>query len=61
MAQEELAPGVVGGLLVSYRLEGGLKGASSTGGGTTSGCGGSGMETLWTGVFLRSLRRLDGD
>ena len=44
LASEELALSVVGGLLVSYRLERGLKGASSTGGGTTSGCGGSGME-----------------
>ena len=44
LASEELALSVVGGLRVSYRLERGLKGASSTGGGTTSGCGGSGME-----------------
>ena len=60
MAWEELAPGVVGGLLVSYRLKEGLKGASSIGGGTTSGCGVSGMEPL-TGVSLRTLRRLEGD
>ena len=44
LASEELAPSVVGGLLVSYRLVGKLKGAPSIGGGTTSGCGGSGME-----------------
>ena len=60
LAREELAPGVVRGILVSYRLEGGLKGASSTGAGTTSSCGGSGMEP-WTGVSLGALRRLDGD
>ena len=33
---------------------------SSTGGGTTSGRGGSGVKP-WTGVSLRTLRRLDGD
>ena len=51
---------MVGGVLVSYRLVGELRGASSTGGGTTSSCGGSGMEP-WTGVSLGALRRLDGD
>ena len=60
MAREELAPGVVGGLLVSYRLEGRLKDASSIGGGTTSGCGSLGMEP-WTKVSLGALKRLDGD
>ena len=51
---------MVGDLLVSYRLERELKGASSTEGGTTSGCGGLGMEP-YTRVSLRSLRRLEGD
>ena len=50
----------MGGLLVSYRLEGGLKGASATRGGTTSGYGGSGIAP-WTGVSLGTLRRLEGD
>ena len=35
-------------------------GASSTGGGTTSGRGGSGVEP-WTSVSLGALRRLNGD
>ena len=35
-------------------------GAPSTGGGTTSGRGGSGVEP-WIGVSLGTLRRLDGD
>ena len=35
-------------------------GASSTGGGTTSGRGDSDMEA-WTGVSLGTLRRVDGD
>ena len=35
-------------------------GASSIGGGTTSGRGGTGM-TAWTGVSLGTLRRLEGD
>ena len=60
MPREELAPGVMGGLLVSYRLEGGLKGASATRGGTTSGREGSDMAP-WTGVSLRTLRRVEGD
>ena len=60
MALEELAPGVVGGLLVSYRLEGELKGVSSTEGGTTSGCEGSVMEPC-IGVALGALGRLEGD
>ena len=60
MAREELDPGVVGGLLVSYRLEGRLRGAFSIEGETTSGCEGSVMEPC-TGVFLGALRRLEGD
>ena len=51
---------MVGGLLVSCRLVGELKGASSTGVGTTSGCGDSGMEPC-TGVSLTALRQLEGD
>ena len=35
-------------------------GASSTGGGTTRGRGGSDMEP-WTGVSLGILKRVDGD
>ena len=35
-------------------------GASSTGGGTTSGRGGSGMAA-WTGLSFGILRRVDGD
>ena len=54
MALEKLAPGVVGGLLVSYRLEGEVRGASSIEGGTTSGCEG-------LGAFLGALGRLEGD
>ena len=60
MAREELAPGVVGGLLVSYRLVGEVRGASSIDGGTASGCEGSVMEPS-TGVSLGALRRLEGD
>ena len=60
MALEELAPGVVGGLLISYRLEGELKGASSTEGGTASGCEGSIMEPC-TRVALGALGWLEGD
>ena len=51
---------MVGGLLVSYRLEGELKGASSTEGGTTSGCEGSVMEPC-TGAALGALGRLEGE
>ena len=51
---------MVGGLLVSYRLERRLRGASSTEGGTDSGCEGSVMEPC-TGVALGALRRLEGD
>ena len=60
MAREELAPGVVGGLLVSYRLEGRLRGASSIEGGTTSGCEGSVMEPC-AGATLGPLGRPEGD
>ena len=45
---------MVGGLLVSYRLKGELKGSPSTEDGTTSGCGGSGAS-------LGALGRLEGD
>ena len=54
MAREELAPSVVGGLLVSYRLKGELKASPSTEDGTASGCGGSGAS-------LGALGRLEGD
>ena len=60
MAQEELAPSVVGGLLVSYRLGRELRGVSSTEGGTASGCGGSVMEPC-TAATLGALGRLEGD
>ena len=61
MAQlEELALGVVGGLLVSYRLKGELKGAPSTEGGTASGCEGSVMECC-TRTTLGALWRPEGD
>ena len=60
MAQEELAPSVVGGLLVSYRLGRELRGASSTEGGTASGCGGSVMEPCTTAT-LGALGRLERD
>ena len=60
MAREELAPSVVGGLLVSYRLEGELRGAPSTEGRTASGYEGSIMEpctraTLGTLGDLREM------
>ena len=60
LAREELAPGVVGGLLVSYCLEGELKGPPSTEGETVSGCEGSVMEPC-TGATLSALGRLEGD
>ena len=60
MAREEPAPGVVGGLLVSCRLEGELKGASSTEGGMANGCEGSVMEPC-TGASLGALGRPAGD
>ena len=51
---------MVGGFLVSYRLEGELRGASSTEGERTSGCEGSVME-LCTGAFLGALGQPKGD
>ena len=57
---EELAPGVVGGLLVSYCLREGLGGAFFIEGGTTSGCEGSVMESC-TGTTLGALLRAEGD
>ena len=60
MGRKELALGVVGGLLVSYRLRGGLRGAPSTEGGTAGGCEGSVMESC-TGETLGSLLWDDGD
>ena len=51
---------MVGGLLVSYHLEGEFRGASSTDGGTTNGCEGSIMEPC-TKVSLGALRRLEGN
>ena len=50
----------MGGLLVSYRLRGGLGGAPSIEGGTTSGCEGSVIESC-TGETLGVLARVDGD
>ena len=47
-------------LLVSYCLRGGLKGALSIEGGTTSGCEGSVME-YYTGTTLDALWRPEGD
>ena len=60
MGREELAFGVVGGLLVSYHLIGGVRGASSTEGGTTSVCEGSVMESC-TSETLGALVRANGD
>ena len=60
MGLKELAPGVVGGLLVSYHLRGGLEGAPSTEGGTAGGCEGSIMESC-TGETLSALLRTDED
>ena len=57
---EELALAMVSDLLVLSRLGGGLMGASSIGGGTTRGLGGSEVEP-WTGVSLGILRRVDRD
>ena len=51
---------MVGGLIVSYRLVGEVRGASSTNGGMASSCESSVME-LCTGVSLGALRRLEGD
>ena len=60
LGQDELAPGVVGGLLVSYRLRGELRGPSSTEGGTTSGCEGSVMKYC-TRTTLGALWRPERD
>ena len=60
LAREELAPGVVGGLLVSYRLKWELRGAPSTESGMASGCEGSIMEPC-TGATLGALGRPEGD
>ena len=51
---------MVGGLLVSYRLVGEVRGASFTDCGTTSGCEGSVMKPC-TVVSLRALAQLEGD
>ena len=51
---------MVGGLLISYHLEGEVRGASSTDGGTANGCEGSVMEPC-TRVSLGALRRLEGN
>ena len=51
---------MVGGLLVSYRLKGELRGASSIEGGTAGGCEGSIMESC-TGTTLGALWRPEGD
>ena len=60
MGRDELAPGVMGGLLVSYRLRGGLRGAPSIEGGMASGCEGSIMESC-TGTTLGALWWPEGD
>ena len=60
LAREELVPGVVGGLLVSYPLEGELRGAHSTESGMTSGYEGSVMEPC-TGATLGALGWPEGD
>ena len=60
MAREDLAPRVVGGLLVSYHFEGELRGAPSTEGGTASGCEGSVMEPcIW--ATISALWRPEGN
>ena len=60
MGREELALGVVGGLLVSYHLRGGLGGASSTEGGIAGGYEGSVKESC-TGETLGALVWVNGD
>ena len=50
----------MGALVVSYHLRGGLGGAPSTEGGTTSGCEGLVMEP-YTGATLSALGRPEGD
>ena len=51
---------MVGGLIVSYRLVGEVRGAFSTDGGMASGCEGSVMEPCIR-VSLGALRQLEGD
>ena len=51
---------MVGGLLVSYHLEGEFRGASSTDGGTANGCEGSIMEPC-IGATLGALGWPEGD
>ena len=60
MAREELAPGVVGGLLVSYRLEREFRGVSSTEGGMASGYEGLVMDPC-IGATLNGLGQLEED
>ena len=60
MAREELAPSVVGGLLVSYCLEGELRGTPSTEGRMASGYEGSIMEPC-TRATVGTLGRPEGD
>ena len=60
LGREKLAPGVVGGLLVSYPLRGGLVGDPSTEGGTTSGYEGSVLESC-TGTTLGALLWAEGN
>ena len=60
MAREELVPGVVGGVLVSYCLKRELKGGASTESGTAGGCEGSVMES-YTGTTLDALWQPEGD
>ena len=60
MGREELAPGVVGGLLISYHLRAGLGGAPSIEGGTKSGCEASVMESC-TRTTFGALLRAEGD
>ena len=60
LGREELAPSVVGGFLVLYRLREGLGGDPSTEGGKTSGCEGSVMESC-TRTTLGGLWRPEGD
>ena len=60
LGREKLAPGVVGGLLVSCHLRGRLDGAPSTKGGMAGGCEGSVMESH-TSETLCAVLRANGD
>ena len=60
LGRDELAPGVVGGLLVSYHLRGGLRGAPSTEGGMASGYEGLVMDPC-IGATLNGLGQLEED